>query len=87
MHGTDERDLLQTLGSMARLSVDRCNANKVEAKAVMKRWLELDRRFDPFDKDALVERTMLSRSNGCVVELDDPSLRGQGRRPLDRAGW
>jgi hypothetical protein len=88
MHGRDEKDMLAALGSMARTSVDRCFGNKVEARERMKEWLAYDRRFEGYDPDRLVDRVMLSRSNGAVVELDDPALmRGGTRRPLDRSGW
>jgi hypothetical protein len=89
MYDPNEKDMLAALGSMARTSVDRCWGNKVEARERMKEWLTYDRRFENFDHDKLVDRVMLSRSNGAVVELfDDPELlKGGSPRPLQRSKW
>jgi hypothetical protein len=87
MFGTDDRDKLRALSEMARTSVDRCWGNKVEAKERMKEWLSYDRRFEGFDPDKLVDRVMLARSNGAIVELYDPELRGLPPRPLSRSRW
>lgn len=87
MFGNDPRDLARTLGEMERLARDRSNYNQIETKERFREYLQTDRRFDAFDKDALIERVMLCRSNGAVLELDDPVLRGGDRRPLDRSNW
>jgi len=89
MYDPNEKDMLAALGSMARTSVDRCWGNKVEARQKMKEWLAYDRRFERYDPDKLVDRVMLSRSNGAVVELfDGPELvKGGSPRPLQRSKW
>jgi hypothetical protein len=83
----DEKDKMETLSAMARLSVDRCWGNKVEAKERFKEWLGHDNRFAGYDHDKLAERTMLCRSNGAALDLTDPTLRGLPPRPLSRSGW
>jgi hypothetical protein len=87
MFGSDDRDRLEALSAMARVSVDRFFGNKLEAAQKMREWLTYDRRFEGYDLDKLVDRTMLCRSNGAHLDLDDPQLRGFERRPLDRSGW
>ena len=82
MHSADDRDRLATLGSMARLAVDRCFGNKVEAKEQIKEWISYDRRFEGYDRDRLADQVMLNRSNGAAIDLDDPYLRGGQKRPL-----
>ena len=77
-------DLAKTLGEMERTARDRCNFNQVEAREKLKEFIQRDRRFDQYDKDALVSRVMLCRSNGASLDLDDPQLKGQEPRPLDR---
>ncbi len=87
MHSNDDRDKLATLASMAHVALDRSLANQIEAKQRFKEWLSYDKRFDGSDKNALVDRVMLCRSNGAKLELDDPTLRGREKRPLDRSNW
>ena len=87
MFGDGDMDKKAALATMARLSIERCNFNQIEAKEKFKEYLQSDRRFDQFDKDALASRVMLCRSNGAVLDLDDPQLKGGERRPLDRSNW
>jgi hypothetical protein len=88
MYDPNEKDMLSALGSMAKRSVDVCWGNKVEARERMKQWVGLDRRFDSFDADKLVDRVMLARSNGAVVELDSPELlKGGSPRPFKLSEW
>jgi hypothetical protein len=87
MYGNDPRDLTAALRQMAQTSVDVSWGNKIEAAQKMEKWLEQDRRFDSFNKRALVERTMLCRYNGAVLDLDDPELRGLPPRPLKLSQW
>lgn len=87
MFDKNPNDLARTLTEMDRIARDRCNANQVESKEKLKEFIRADRRFDQYDKDALAARVMLCRSNGAVLDLDDPRLRGQERRPLDRSNW
>jgi hypothetical protein len=87
MFGPDDRDKLEALSAMARISVDKCFGNKIEAAQKMREWLSYDRRFEGYDLGKLVDRTMLCRSNGAKLELDDPELRGLPPRPLSRSRW
>jgi hypothetical protein len=87
MFSGDDRDRLQALAEMARISIARANGNRIEGKEMMKTWLDHDRRFDDFDKDRLVDRTLLNRYNGAVIDLTDPELRGLQPRPLTRSRW
>lgn len=83
MFGNDPRDLAQTLTQMERLSRERANFDQTEAREKFKDFLETDRRFDEYDKNALVARVMECRSNGAILDLDDPRLKGREARPLD----
>jgi hypothetical protein len=83
MFSDDPRDLAKTLGEMEREARVRSNFNQPDAKETMKRWLSSDRRFDTFDADRLIERTLEARSCGRTLDLDDPFLqRGGNKRPL-----
>ena len=84
MYGDDERDKIAALAEMERLSRVRTNFDQVAARETFKSYLNADRRFDEFDKDALVSRVQECRSCGAILDLDDPRLRGQPARPLDR---
>jgi hypothetical protein len=88
MFGPEDRDKLEALSAMARVSVDKCFGNKLEARERMKEWLSYDRRFENYDPERLVDRVMLCRSNGGRLSLDDPELmRGGAPRPLTRRTW
>ena len=87
MFGNDERDMMAALATMERLSRERSNFNQTQAKETFKSYLQLDRRFDQFDKDVLVDRVMHCRSRGARLELDDPRLKGGEPRPLERDHW
>jgi hypothetical protein len=84
MYGNDERDLCASLSEMHRVAIQKANFNQVEAKEILKSYVGMDRRFDQFDPDRLVERIQECRSNGRTADLfDDPWLRRGGeRRPL-----
>jgi hypothetical protein len=69
------------------VAVQRCNFNQVEARGVLRSWIENDRRFAGYDADALAKRVAECKSNGAVLDLDDPRLRGQPPRPLERSHW
>ena len=83
MFGTDDRDLIRSLGEMANIAHQRANANQVEAKQTLAAWISQDRRFDFFDASRLAERVGQCRSNGAQLDLTDPQLRGLPSRPLD----
>jgi hypothetical protein len=85
MFGKDAGDLAATLTQMETLARQKCNFNQVEAKQKMREWLATDRRFDAYDPQRLIERVQLHKSNGSVLELDDPQLlKGGAPRPGDR---
>jgi hypothetical protein len=84
MYGDTEKDLCATLSHMHRAAVERCNYNQIEAKEVLKGYVQADRRFDQFDPDRLVARVEEALSCGRVMDLTtDPYLRPGGvKRPL-----
>jgi hypothetical protein len=86
MFGEDERDRVAALAEMERLSRVRSNFDTVAARETFKSYLNADRRFDGYNKDALVARVQECKQ-GATLDLTDPVLKGQGRRPLDRSGW
>ena len=84
MFGRDPFDLTSTLAEMDRQARVRANSNQNEARDMVAGWLKQDRRFDQFDHDRLASRVQQCKSNGAVLDLDDPFLRRGGqRRPLD----
>jgi hypothetical protein len=87
MFGDDERDRVAALAEMERLSRTRTNFDQVAAREVFKQYLGQDRRFDEYNKDALVRRVQECKAQGAVLDLTDPVLRGRAPRPLDRSGW
>jgi hypothetical protein len=87
MYGRDEKSMVQALREMARVSVDQSWGNKIAAAEKMKQWLSDDKRFSEYDLGKLVDRTMLSRYNGCSLDLTDPELRGLPARPLKLSNW
>ena len=84
MFDKDPRDLTATLAEMEYRSRVTTNFTQSEAREKMTQWLSQDRRFDDFDKDKLVQRVQECRQAGAVLDLDDPVLKGQERRPLDK---
>ena len=87
MFDNDPRDLAATLTAMHRQAIERCRYDQNEAKETMKAYVASDRRFDQFDADALVNRVAECRSNGAVLDLDDPRLKGLEPRPLEKSYW
>ena len=87
MWDKNERDLCATLSYMEQLARERSNFNQGEALEKLKGYMQQDRRLDEFDKNALASRVMLSRSNGAVLDLSDPVLKGRPKRPLDNSNW
>jgi hypothetical protein len=85
MFEKNPRDLAATLTQMERFARERSNFDQIEAKEKFKTFLEADRRFDEFDKNALVARVLECRGSGAILDLDDPRLRGSQARPLDRS--
>ncbi len=71
MYGNDERDLLATLSQMHKTAVERAHWNQNEAKEIMRRFIQVDRRFDAFDPDRLIERISEARSSGRTMDLAD----------------
>jgi hypothetical protein len=87
MFGPDDRDKLEALSAMARVSVDKSFGNKIEAAQKMREWLSYDRRFEGYDLGRLTDRVMLCRSNGARLDLSDPELMGGAPRPLKRSDY
>ena len=84
MHGNDPRDLAATLTSMHRTAIERARWDQNEAKQIFREYLAYDGRFRDYDPEALINRVQECRSNGAVLDLDDPRLKGQDPRPLER---
>ena len=84
MYGNDERDLCATLSQMHRTAIERANFNQVEAREILKGYVEMDRRFDAFDPDRLVERIHEAKSCGRTMDLTEDTYlrRGGEKRPL-----
>jgi hypothetical protein len=87
MFDKTERDMIVALNEMERVSRMRTNFDKPAAREVFKQYLDADRRFDGFDKEALVKRVQECLSCGATLKLDDPRLRGLEPRPLERSRW
>jgi hypothetical protein len=84
VYGDSQRDKISALTEMERLSRVRSNFDQVAARETFKGYLQADRRFDEFDKDALIARVQECRQCGAVLDLDDPRLKGGEARPLER---
>jgi hypothetical protein len=84
MFDTTEKDLARTLTEMHKVALERARWDQNEAREVFKQYLSADRRFDQYDKDVLTRRVQECRSNGAVLDLDDPRLKGGEARPLER---
>ena len=84
MYGNDERDLCASLSEMHKVAIQKANYNQIEAREILKGYVQTDRRFDQFDPDRLAQRIEECRSNGRTADLlDDPYLRRGGeKRPL-----
>jgi hypothetical protein len=87
MFKNDPRDMCQTLQEMHREAYQRSNCNHIEAVNLAAQYIKQDLRFKGYDPYALAERVRQCRSNGAQLDLDDPTLRGQEARPLDRGRW
>jgi hypothetical protein len=85
MYGDSERDLCATLWQMHKTAVERANCNQIEAREILRGYVQTDRRFDEFDPDRLVKRIEECRSCGRTADLfSDPYLRRNGeKRPLN----
>jgi hypothetical protein len=84
MFSREPRDLIQTLGEMARFATHRANANQAEARKLFQEYLSNDKRFKPYDSQRLTDKVWQCRSNGGRLDLDDPWLHGGEKRPLSR---
>jgi hypothetical protein len=84
MFSDDPRDLARSLSEMHRTARDKCLGNQVEARGIVRQWIQNDRRFDAFDADRLASRVEEAMSCGRSLDLaDDPYLlRGGSKRPL-----
>jgi hypothetical protein len=82
MYSNDPRDLARSLSEMDRIARDQCLGNQVEARGVVRQYIQNDRRFDAYDANRLAERITEAKSCGRSLDLDDPWLRGGFKRPL-----
>ncbi len=80
----DPRDLAATLTQMHKVALERSRWDQNEAKTKFREFLGNDLRFADYDPDRLISRVMECRSNGAVLDLDDPRLKGGEPRPLER---
>jgi len=82
MFGTTPYDLASTLSQMEKTARERSHFGQIAAKQLFKEYLAQDSRFSEFHPEALNNRVMEARSNGRTLDLDDPVLRGNEKRPL-----
>ena len=89
MYGNSQRDLIQTLNSMANDALQRNYNNRIAAREDMAQSIKNDRRFDRFDSSVLARRYEEARNCGTVLHLDDPRLRAGGgqARPLAKDAY
>ena len=87
MFDTTEKDLARTLSEMHKVALERARWDQNEAKQKMREYLAYDGRFRDYDPDALIDRVMLCRSNGAVLDFSDPSSKDRNRAHwIARAG-
>jgi hypothetical protein len=82
MYGTDPKDPAATLTGMHKTAIERSHWDQNEAKQKFREFLAYDGRFRDYDHEALINRVQECRSNGAILDLDDPVLKGQEPRPL-----
>jgi hypothetical protein len=88
MFSNDPHDLTSTLSAMDREARIKANFNQYEARDLVASWIKQDARFSGYDSQRLAHRVQQCKSNGAVLDLDDPYLRRGGEpRPLDKAQW
>jgi hypothetical protein len=97
MHGKTQRDLIQTLNSMANEALSRNYNNRIAAREDMARYIQNDKRFSEglnpwgikYDATVLAHRYEEARNCGAVLHLDDPRLRAGGgqARPLAKDAY
>ena len=73
-----------TLTNMHKTAIERSHWDQNEAKQKFREYLAYDGRFRDYDHEALIDRVAQCRSNGAVLDLDDPRLKGGEARPLER---
>jgi hypothetical protein len=82
MHGDTQRDLIQTLNSMAKEAWQRNYGDRPAAHRDTVRAIRNDRRFDWADADVLAKHHREMEACCGVLKLDDPRLRrGGGQAP------
>jgi hypothetical protein len=69
---------------MHRVAIQKANYNQIEAREILKSYVQMDRRFDSFDPDRLVERIHEAKSCGRTMDLAEDTYlrRGGEKRPL-----
>jgi hypothetical protein len=86
MFTKDPRDMTTTLTQMDNFARQKNNYDQIAAVRTMAEWIAQDARFKGYAPEKLAERVQQCRSNGAALDLDDPTLRGLPRRPLDYRG-
>ena len=87
MFGTDDGDLVRTLGAMHTEAYNRANANKVEAHRHLIDMIQIDRRFDNLDPERLADAVRTCGETGRQLDFTDPLLKRGGQpRPQARRG-
>jgi hypothetical protein len=85
MFGDSQRDKAEYLSAVERQARNARNGNWIEAKQELIEAIGRDRRFDGFDAEALAARVQLCKTNGAILDLEDPALmKGGSPRPLSR---
>jgi len=82
--GNHEHNLKQTISRMRKEAYYESNCSQDEADRKVRSWMDQDRRFDNFQKDALLTEVKRVSACGGYLDLSKPQLYGRPRRPLDR---
>jgi hypothetical protein len=79
MYGKTQKDLNRTITAMWNHAMAESCANQVEAAEKLKATLDLDRRYDDYDKQRVVERFQQVRDTGSVFDWEDSYLKRGGQ--------
>jgi hypothetical protein len=71
---------------MYAAALDRCNGNRLEARAKMVEWLPRYRDYDGLDPERLTKRVEECRASGARLSLDDERLKRGGGEFMTTTG-
>ena len=86
LFGTDPDSLRNSLGRMVQEAYNRSNCSLSDTYRTVRSWVDLDKRFDAYDRDRVVKALEEFGKSGKFLDLEnDPYLRVNGvKRPLER---